>query len=326
MAGETNKPAPWLIAAWPGMGNVAVISAGYLINQLKMKDAGQLDAREYFDISEVEVKAGLVARPRFPRGLFFRWRNPAGRDLIVFIGEAQPSTHTYAYAHELLEKALKLGIERVITFASMASALHPAENPKVTGIATDEKALADLRRAEVEPLADGQIGGLNGVLLGAAMERGISGLCLLAEIPFFAASVPNPKAARAALSVFSVLADIDMSLDELNKYAAAVDKALIEAMEKAQRAADEGEGGAERESGAEDEESPEEEDRAVPESPAAKAPEPKIDFAARQRIEKLFEEARRDPSKGVVLKEELDRLGVFEKYEDRFLDLFRRGG
>jgi hypothetical protein len=28
----------------------------------------------------------------------------------------------------------------------------------------------------------------------------------------------------------------------------------------------------------------------------------------------------------VTLKEELDRLGVFDRYEDRFLDLFRRAG
>jgi uncharacterized protein len=42
------------------------------------------------------------------------------------------------------------------------------------------------------------------------------------------------------------------------------------------------------------------------------------------RIEALFEEARRDRSKAFALKHELDRLGVFKQYEDRFLDLFRR--
>jgi len=42
-----------------------------------------------------------------------------------------------------------------------------------------------------------------------------------------------------------------------------------------------------------------------------------------QRIERLFQEVERggDPHR---LKEELDRWGLFEYYEDRFLGLFRR--
>jgi hypothetical protein len=45
----------------------------------------------------------------------------------------------------------------------------------------------------------------------------------------------------------------------------------------------------------------------------------------RRRIETLFSEAERDRSRALALKAELDRLGVFERYEDRFLDLFRSG-
>jgi proteasome assembly chaperone (PAC2) family protein len=161
------KPRPWLIAAWPGMGNVAVIAAGYLVRQLKMKQVAELHSRSHFDINEVEVKGGIVGPARLPRGVFFRWNNPSGRDLVVFLGEAQPATGTYAYAHELLETAARIGIERVVTFASMASGLRPGESPRVTGVATSAGTLAELRRAEVEPLADGQIGGLNGVILGS---------------------------------------------------------------------------------------------------------------------------------------------------------------
>ena len=43
----------------------------------------------------------------------------------------------------------------------------------------------------------------------------------------------------------------------------------------------------------------------------------------RIRIEQLFERAAADRSRAYELKNELDRLGVFKDYEDRFLDLFR---
>lgn len=321
--GENAGPRPWMIAAWPGMGSVAVIAAGYLVQKLGMVAQGELPSRDHFDISEITVKKGLVTAARLPRGLFFRWANPkGGRPLVVFLGEAQPATGTYAYSHELIDAAVPMGIERVITFASMASALHPAENPKVIGVATDRSSLRELQKVEVQPLKEGQIGGLNGVVLAAAAERGLSGVCLMAEIPFFAAGVPNPKAARAALSVFSILADIEVSLDELNEHAAAVDRMLIDAYEKL------------KEQGAISEEEPEEGeegDEGAPETTptepsTGEPPAPSLDYASRQRLERMFDEARRDHSRAMALKQELDRLGVFKQYEDRFLDLFRRAG
>ena len=61
--------------------------------------------------------------------------------------------------------------------------------------------------------------------------------------------------------------------------------------------------------------------------PAAETPaEPTLDPETRQRIEALFDQVARDRGKAVRLKRELDRLGVFDQYEDRFLDLFRKGG
>lgn len=46
--------------------------------------------------------------------------------------------------------------------------------------------------------------------------------------------------------------------------------------------------------------------------------------AARARIEEMFAAVRRNELDPKVLKTELDRWGVFEEYEDRFLGLFRR--
>ncbi|MFO0830015.1 MAG: PAC2 family protein [Phycisphaerales bacterium] len=330
----TKKPGAWLVAAWPGMSGVAVMSAGYLVQHLGLQQVAELPSRDHFDVNEVAVKDGLLLPIQLPRGIFFRGSAPGiGRDLIVFLGEAQPTDGLHAYAQELIAMAQSMGVERVVTFASMASGLHPSQNPKVTGVATDHAMLEELRLAEVEPLREGQIGGLNGVVLAVAAERGIPGFGLLAEIPFFAAAVPNPKAVRAALSVFSVLTRIDISLTELDEQAVAVDQALIAALER-MKAEQEKRGESEEEESEEGEESPEEGEapqEAPPETPteaaapsAAPPDEPKLDFESRRRIERLFDEARKNPAKAMDLKRELDRLGIFAKYEDRFLDLFRR--
>jgi hypothetical protein len=42
------------------------------------------------------------------------------------------------------------------------------------------------------------------------------------------------------------------------------------------------------------------------------------------KIEDLFTQASKDCPKAFELKQELDRLGVFKEYEDRFLDMFKK--
>jgi dephospho-CoA kinase len=56
----------------------------------------------------------------------------------------------------------------------------------------------------------------------------------------------------------------------------------------------------------------------------AAAEEPRPDPAERKRIEDLFTQAKKDRAKAFELKQELDRLGLFKEYEDRFLDLFKK--
>jgi hypothetical protein len=313
------KPRPWMIAAWPGMGSVAMIAAMYLIRELGMSEGEELPPRGHFDVGDIEAKDGMVIPVRLPRGMFFTWNNPGpGRDLTVFISESQPSSGCLAYAHEVLDVAVRWGVERVCTFASLACGLHPSEHPRVTGVATDAATLAELRRAEVPPIANGQIGGLNGLLLAVAASRSLTGIGLLAEIPFFAMRVPNPKAARAALSVFSVLAGIDISLEHLTKQAAAFDRAMLDAMEQASEESRE-------ETSDDEDESDESAERPI--EPVIPSPvDPGLDAPTLARIEELFEAARNDPGQAMKLKHELDRLGVFKKYEERFLDLFRRAG
>ena len=52
--------------------------------------------------------------------------------------------------------------------------------------------------------------------------------------------------------------------------------------------------------------------------------EEQISSEDKERIERLFEQAKQDRSTAYELKRELDRLDVYREYEDRFLDLFKK--
>ena len=53
---------PWLVAIWPGMGQVATTAGVHLAQSLQPELAGELDARTFFTVDHVEVRRG-IARP-----------------------------------------------------------------------------------------------------------------------------------------------------------------------------------------------------------------------------------------------------------------------
>lgn len=306
MAEKLQLEHPWLVAVWPGMGNVALNAGIYLLAKLDMHVIAELDATGLFDVDHVEVKAGIIQPGRRPRNRFFAWRDPKQKhDLVVFLGEVQPPVGKYAFCRQLIAYAGELGVERVFTFAAMATQMHPEHQSRLFGAATEAESLAELKRLELEVLEDGHIGGLNGVLLGAAAESGLRGACLLGEMPHIFSQLPFPKASLAILEVFTTITGIELDFAELAEQARITEQQLGELLARieqtyGQQYPSEGEGY-----------SPE------------RAEEERVSSADRERIDGLFAQAAKDRSKSFELKQELDRLGLFKEYEDRFLDLFK---
>jgi proteasome assembly chaperone (PAC2) family protein len=310
MPDEPKLNKPWLVAVWPGMGHVAISAGYYLMAKLGMHVLAEFSPRELFDVEHVEVKAGLIKNSRLPRRRLFVYKDPKReRELVVFIGEAQPPLGRYAFCHRLIEYAQKLGVEKIFTFAAMATQLHPEHAARVFAAATDQATLAELRQHDVEVLEDGQISGLNGLLLGVAAELGLPGGCLLGEMPHLFAQLPFPAASLAVLQIFAKLARIEIDTSELSEQAQQMGKKLGEILAEVERKIHEQQGAEE-----------EEQEGFLP----PPAEEPRVSPADERRIERLFEAAREDRAKAYELKGELDRLGVFDLYEDRFLDLFKR--
>ncbi len=307
MTDESGEKPCWMIAVWPGMGQVATGAGYYLMAKLGMQEFTEFSSEKLFDLDYVEVKDGLITSQRRPRSRIFRWGNPEGdRDLLVFVGEAQPTLGKYEFCQKLVEFATEHDVERIFTFAAMATEMHPQSRCRVFGAATEGESLREFQQLEIEALKDGQIGGLNGILLGVAAEAGLRGTCLLGEIPHVFSQIPFPKASLEVLEVFSTMAGIQIDLTELREHSETVENQLGRVWAQIEQAL--------RQQQAEQEEeySPE------PERINGLNPEDQ------QHIEDLFQQAETDRSKSYELKRELDRLEVFKEYEDRFLNLFKK--
>jgi len=292
------------------MGAVGVSATYYLMAKLGMHQLAEFPAREFFERDSVDVKGGLVRLGRLPRSRLFLRRDPnREQDLIVFIGEAQPPTKGDAFCRQLIDYVQELGVERVYTFAAMATQMRPRDESRVFGAAIDNETLEEFNQLEFEILEEGKISGLNGILVGVAAERGMRGGCLLGEMPHLFPQLPFPKASLAVLNGFSAMKGLDLDFSELEGEAREMEERLEDilqrvegSMQNPQEAADYG--------FSEEDDEPEEE-------------EGKLTAAERQRLEELFQAAESDRAQAYQLKQELDRLKVFSDYEDRFLDLFK---
>jgi proteasome assembly chaperone (PAC2) family protein len=301
---------PCLVAVWPGMGHVAISAGYYLMAKLDMHVLAEFSPLGLFEVEHAEVKGGLIRTGRLPRSRFFVWKDPAGKhDIVVFIGEAQPPAGKYAFCNRLIQFAKELGVKKVFTFAAMATQMRPENPSRVFAAATDQPSLDELRKLDLEILEDGNIGGLNGVLLGVAAEHGLHGYSLLGEMPHLFIQLPFPKASLAVLETFAKYLDIELDYTELAEQAKEMEEQLGQILAKVEEAISEQQGS--------------EEDA----WPTPETEEEQLSAEDRERIERLFVQARENKAKAYELKKLLDRLEVFKDYEDRFLDLFaKRGG
>ncbi len=307
MSDDLQLNKPWMVAVWPGIGQVAISAGYYLMAKLGTHMLAELSPEGLFDVDHVDVKRGLIRTGRLPRNRLFLWKDPKGdRDIVIFVGEAQPPTGKHGFCRQIVRFGQDLGVERIFTFAAMASEMRPEDHSRVFGAAVDRESLRELKELDLEIMEEGRIGGLNGILLGIAGESGVRGACLLGEMPQMFAQLPYPQASLAVLRAFSQLAGIQVDVTELAEQAEAVDEKLGELLASVERAMGQQE--------------PEELEtwRSHPEEEASLTP------SQRRKIEDLFAQVRQDRSKAYELKRELDRLEVFREYEDRFLDLFKK--
>lgn len=304
--------APWMLAVWPGMGHVAMGAGYYLIARLKMTLLAELATREFFDPEHVEVRGGLIQPLQPPRSrLFLRPDPDEQHDLLVLLSEAQPPNGRWDFCRRVLDFARRLGVVRMITLAAVASEMEPEAEPRVFGIATDDAGLQDLELLGAAPLEDGRISGLNGLVLAAAAESGIQGIGLLGEIPRIFSQFPFPAASLAALRTLATLSHLEIDLTELQRQADNVQNQLGSLLLNL------------REQLSEDDTEKAAEELSTAAHAHPLPTQPRLTAEQQRAIEHLFEQARSDRSHAFELKNQLDQLGVFSAYEDRFLDLFR---
>lgn len=294
----SNHPA--VLAAWPGMGNVGLITIEFLRRKMNAQLFAEIDMTPFFIPDSIVVKAGIAQFPDIPKSRFYYTGNP---DCIIFESDAQVGGRDgIAVIKMFLDVIGRFHVERIFTFAAFAQPMSYRNSSQVLITCNGGSLLGKIKDFGVIPMPDGVIAGLNGLLLGVAASRHIEAGCLLGTIPSYATNFSYPKASLelvrtvARIQKFSIdTAELEEGVEEMDQQLAMIEERIREFFPSVNK----------------------ENDEEISSIEEEKAP-----HYVMEKIERLFEEARADRTKAGELKKELDRWNLFELYENRFLDLF----
>jgi len=313
MIKEVSSPKlknPIFICAWPGMGEVAYKTALFLKEALEFRVFAKLEAQNFFKPSAVIVEKGVIELPTVPAG-FFYYKKLFSCEFILFLGEAQPPLDKAEdLAKEIIRYVKKFKVKLILSFAAKPEAIDHKTDSSVWITATHSHLIEKFKSYPVKILREGQISGLNGLILGVAKRQKIEGVCFLAEIPFYTVQIENPKASQKILKILNDYFDLHLDLTPVVERAKFVEEEIDKLIAYLKG-----------EIPHTDLPLSEEDIEKIKKDLATYT---KLPHSAREKIERLFEEAKKDISKARELKEELDRWNVYKEYEDRFLDLFKK--
>lgn len=300
--------SPLLLSAWTGAGNAGILAIDYFRRKLNAHLFAQIDMSKFVVPESIVVDSGVAHFPETPQSVFYHMHNP---DLIIFESNAHAGgDHDIEVMNTILELAQELKTSCVYTAAAIPQSISHSTVPSVLYACNNPGLKNDLERMDLIAMPDGVISGLNGLMLGFAGIKGIDAICLLATIPAYAAGLTYPRAALAIVKKLSLITGTKPDFTELEIDVEKTDPMFAEIEDKLKEFFSSGLFDNETMfSGTESDIFPEDKD---------------VPKYVMDRIESMFKAAKNDRSKAQELKEELDKWGLYELYENRFLDLFEK--
>ncbi len=246
---EMKLEKPDMVACWPGIGNIGVIAIDTLRGKIEAEELGEIEPWDFFYPSKVIIKASVLEDLEFPSNKFY-YKRLRNRDLIIFIGEEQPTGAGRMYAEGLkayqladlvLDVAERFGCQRVYTSGAAVSATHHTLRPRVWAVTSSEDLIKEVKKcentilmSEIEGAGGGSITGLNGLLLGLAKKRGFEAICLMGEIPDYLSQAPfiYPRASKSVLEILTDLLKIEIDYSTIDEMVIQVDNVIDSIYEK----------------------------------------------------------------------------------------------
>ena len=217
---------PLLIAAftgWNDAGEAASAAVRFMHRRWRAETIANIDAENFYDFTQARPKVRLEHGERvidWPSNVISAKRlEHADRDVILLAG-TEPHLAWHAYVDAIFEICRTFEVSGILTLGALLAEVSHAHPVRLNGSATE----GELARAlAVDPQARSTYQGptgIVGVINQMAREAEIPAASLWANMPFYVQRTPNPKGTHAILERVNEAFDFDLTLHDLEVFAA----------------------------------------------------------------------------------------------------------
>lgn len=202
------------MVSWnPDVAGLGATVTGHLKKAIEAQECGEIEPVGFFALSGVAIERDVV---QFPSSkLYFSH----GHEVLI-LESTQPQRRHYEFLNLILDVAQSFKVKQVCTIGGMASGIaHSAKRRVFTVVNRPglKKEMAKLG-LETEMFYQGPPS-ISSFLLWVARSRGIDGVSLWQEMPFYLATVGDWRATKTMVELLDKGLDLHAGADGLDREA-----------------------------------------------------------------------------------------------------------
>jgi proteasome assembly chaperone (PAC2) family protein len=234
IADRPSLRAPVLISAfrgWNDGGQGASLAGGYLAKTWQSVRFAEIEPENFYDFQATRPHVSLVEGETrhidWPENAFYHSSIPGlDRNAVLLLG-VEPNLRWRAFTGMVVDLALDLGVQLMITLGSLLADVPHTRPSPVTGGATDPELIErlGLQRSRYEGPT-----GIVGVLHDACNQAGIPSVSLWAAVPHYVSLAPSPRAALALCQRLGDILGTKIEVSELEEASSRYSEQVSEAV------------------------------------------------------------------------------------------------
>ncbi len=212
---RTRLSSAIAIQGLPGVGNVGRLVAGYLIKELKAEKIAEIKSFEF-------VPAVLIDKDSMIKGITIDiyLAKKSRKNIIILTGDSQAVGNVghYRLSWKIAEALKKMNVTEVVTIGGFI--FDRRKDISVLGAVTDAKMRKKFEKIGVKFEGNevvSSIVGEAGLVLYAASEFKIPGICLMGRVEGYPHVTSDPRAAKEILKVIEKYLNIKINMKEIDK-------------------------------------------------------------------------------------------------------------
>ncbi|MGQ9645918.1 MAG: PAC2 family protein [Thermodesulfobacteriota bacterium] len=205
-----NLDHPMLLVGWQtqDVGKLASTVIHFLNQKMGGRRIAELNPLGFYSFGGVRFKRDLI---QIPTSDFWAYEK---KNLLVFKSD-EPEFEYYRFLNTVLEwTESRFQTKEVTTLNGIFSLIAHTQPRRIFVVFNQEELRDHLQGYDLEPLTWEGPPALSSYLLWIARRKGLSGMSLWVEIPFYLAATEDPRAIWMALSFLNRRFSLDLDLSE----------------------------------------------------------------------------------------------------------------